>query len=290
MASPQTFSPKSMTYILQVTRKLGATRAERLETIHRTNRDMMVIDYAEHGDRQSKWTKKEIAGLQSGGSYVICYLSIGEAENYRFYWEKQWKKCPPPFICKENTHWKGNFAVEFWRDEWHAIVLTYLDEIVSQGFDGVYLDIVDAYQFFEFDNEKGDWIDNRVNPATGQTYRQDMIDFVRAISEYAKSRKDSFIIIPQNGTELLSDASYLTAIDAVAVEDLFTNGNKVQPRSHTEAVLEHLQPLQKGAKPVLLIEYPTKNKFKQLAAKKANVHGMPLLITDRHLKTIGDIP
>lgn len=67
-------------------------------------------------------------------------------------------------------------------------------------------------------------------PATGRNYRQDMRDFVQGISIYIKRIKSSFIVIPQNGHELMTEngeetgtlaAAYLDAIDGVGREDLF---------------------------------------------------------------------
>lgn len=61
-------------------------------------------------------------------------------------------------------------------------------------------------------------------------FRQDMRDFVRAISVYAKGEVAGFIIIPQNGHDLVTisgdiddapAASYLAAIDGVGREDLY---------------------------------------------------------------------
>ena len=53
------FAPESMAYILQVGKKIGMTRAERLKTINDVKRDLIVLDYSEHGDKQSKWTKRK---------------------------------------------------------------------------------------------------------------------------------------------------------------------------------------------------------------------------------------
>ena len=57
-----------------------------------------------------------------------------------------------------------------------------------------------------------------------------MQEFVIGISNYARKQKNDFIIIPQNGSELAFEnsnpdknlsASYLKAIDGIAIEELF---------------------------------------------------------------------
>jgi cysteinyl-tRNA synthetase len=55
---------------------------------------------------------------------------------------------------RENPHWKGNYKVRYWEPSWQELILgkedAYLDKILKTGFDGVYLDIIDAFDYFEF--------------------------------------------------------------------------------------------------------------------------------------------
>ena len=50
-----------------------------------TDFDIAIVD-----PDDSKLTKKNILGLHSQDKALIAYLSIGEAENYRNYWQKEW--------------------------------------------------------------------------------------------------------------------------------------------------------------------------------------------------------
>ena len=65
---------------------------------------------------------------------VIAYMSIGEAETYRPYWNKAWRKEPPEWLGKENRQWRGNFGVKFWEPGWQAIVFDYAERMVAAGF------------------------------------------------------------------------------------------------------------------------------------------------------------
>ena len=65
-----------------------------------------------------------------------------------------------------------------------------------------------------------------------------MINFVRAISQYAKSIDPNFKIIPNHGLALLAasetdpaapNTAYLNAIDGVGVESLWYNGDSASP-------------------------------------------------------------
>ena len=120
-----------------------------------TNYDLLIMDLFFHDG--TEFTQSEIEQLKSksnGGSrLVICYMSIGEAEDYRYYWQSGWNTNPPDWLDEENPNWEGNFKVKYWDSEWQAIIFgnddSYLKKIIDAGFDGVYLDIVDAFEHFE---------------------------------------------------------------------------------------------------------------------------------------------
>ena len=80
-------------------------------------------------------------------------MSIGEAEDYRYYWQTDWTSTKPDWIEAENPDWEGNYKVKYWETEWQNIIYgdsdSYLDKIISVGFNGVYLDIIDAFEYFE---------------------------------------------------------------------------------------------------------------------------------------------
>lgn len=295
-AAPPAFQPQSMAYVLQGD-SLSKNRADAVKKLAASERDVVVIDYSHSGAKDGKWTAAEIDGIRKGkaGRKVVAYISIGEAEDYRDYWKKEWdpKKtgkptaAAPGWLNQVNPEWKGNYKVRYWHKDWQQIILRYVDQIIAQGFNGIYLDIVDGFEFYEHDPKNKTWIDNRKNPETGNTYRQDMIKWVQTIADHARKTKPSFLIIPQNGSQLLADAGFLKTIDAIGIEDLFTDGKKKQPADHTQPVLASLKLIKQAGKPVLLIEYPTNAKLKQLAQDGAKQNGLVLLITDRQLKTLG---
>lgn len=80
---------------------------------------------------------------------VLAYMSIGEAESYRFYWQPGWKEGNPEWLGEENPDWDGNYAVAYWQAGWQAIIFQYTDIITAAGFDGLYLDKVDGYEYWE---------------------------------------------------------------------------------------------------------------------------------------------
>ncbi len=125
-----------------------------LNALAETNYDVLIIDYFFD---EEEFTNQEITTLKhkkNGGTrLVIAYLSIGEAEDYRYYWNEDWYSNPPSWLRGENPDWEGNYKVEYWDAGWQNIIYgnsnAYLDKIIAKGFDGAYLDIIDAFEYFE---------------------------------------------------------------------------------------------------------------------------------------------
>lgn len=126
-----------------------------ISEISQTNYDMIIIDLFDNdGKTLSAYDIGRLKQKANGGDrLVLAYMSIGEAEEYRYYWRSEWVSRPPQWLDEENPHWEGNYKVKYWEPEWKDLILgnsdSYLDLILEAGFDGVYLDIIDAFEFFE---------------------------------------------------------------------------------------------------------------------------------------------
>ncbi len=278
----------SVTYILQL-EKYEKSREKVVSSLKKSDRTIIVIDYSFDGCESGKLKQEELNEIRSGkeNRKILSYISIGEAEDYRFYWNKKWKKNKTEFLMPENPKWEGNFKVKYWNEEWQKIILTYLDEIIGQGFDGIFLDIVDGYGYFE-EGKNGEYIDNKINPETNNSYRKDMILWVEKLATYAKSKNKNFIIIPQNAPELLSNKEYLKLIDGVALEDLFSNNNRKQDKYHTNLVLKNLEFVKKEKKLFWTVEYAKSAKMVKLLKEKQEEYNIPMLITNRKLTKDGE--
>jgi cysteinyl-tRNA synthetase len=284
-------SPASFAYILQAD-SFASNKPAAAERLAACGRDWLVLDPA-FGNNQP-WTRADLDAIRHArpGRKIIAYLSIGEAEDYRSYWRKEWAiggkltTAAPAWLGAENPEWKGNYRVKYWRADWQKLALVALDDAMASGFDGVYLDIVDGFETFE--QNGGDFIDNRVNPETEQSYRRDMVDWVKIIAARARERNPKALVIPQNGSQLLAHKDFLNVISAIGIEDLFTDGDKPQPKLHTREVLGNLKVMAGAKKPVLVIEYPTAAKREEASRKLAHENGLIWLVTDRQLKTLGE--
>ncbi|MGO4917099.1 MJ1477/TM1410 family putative glycoside hydrolase [Pseudogemmobacter sp. W21_MBD1_M6] len=229
-------------------------------------------------------TASQIDTLQQDqGKVLITYVSIGEAENYRDYWQDgNWSANAPSFLLGENPDWEGNYLVKFWDTEWQSTIFARVDEALTLGYNGIYLDIVDAYDVAQVKN---------AYPGTDAELRQEMIDFVIALSDYAKAQDPNFLVVPQNAVGLLSvnennpdsgpNTPYLDAIDGLGVEDLWYNGNNTS--GWTSGDLEYIQNALNADKFVLATSYPTQDAKQETFIAKAIDAGLIPFVADRDL-------
>ena len=114
---------------------------------------------------------------------------------------------------------------------------------------------------------------NDKEKSINRNYRQDMRNFVQGISAYAKDINPNFIIIPQNGHELLTKngegdgtlaEEYLKAIDGLARENLFYGYNKdndLTPLSEHNDMISFMDIAESNEIEVLAIDYCSDKSF-----------------------------
>lgn len=133
--------------------KLGS-KQDILNKIGDTNYDVVIMDA--FYSKEETFTSSDLDQIRDkprgGRRLLIGYMSIGEAENYRYYWQDDWEIGSPSYlVCKGYD--KSNIRVTYWEQAWKDILFdstdSYLQKIIGAGFDGVFLDVVDAYQSFE---------------------------------------------------------------------------------------------------------------------------------------------
>ncbi|MGQ2983932.1 endo alpha-1,4 polygalactosaminidase [Flavobacterium sp.] len=130
------------------------TKQQFIDAVTATNYDVVIMDLFMNDESFAASEVNQLRNKANGGKrLVICYMSIGEAEDYRYYWQNSWNNDRPSWIAAENPDWPGNYKVKYWNAEWQALIFghsdSYLTKITDAGFDGVYLDIIDAFEYFE---------------------------------------------------------------------------------------------------------------------------------------------
>ena len=187
--------------------------------------DLLVIDPTLDGTVDTALTRADLARLQSRPDgqrrRVLAYLSIGEAESYRAYWDNRWAHSKPDWLLGENPQWKQNYAVCFWNPDWQGLMCgapeAGLDRILASGFDGVYLDKCDVV-----DDLKRRYKDAA---ASRTDLEGDMVRFIAQLSDYAKARSPNFLVVMQNAESLLDRAGLRQCLDGAAKEELIYGGN-----------------------------------------------------------------
>ncbi len=133
-----------------------ATKDDFINAVKNTNYDLLICDLYFGNTVLNSTDLFNLKHKKNGGQrLLLCYMSIGEAENYRYYWKADWdkKKTRPDWLFAENPGWPGNYKVKYWDPAWQSIIFgndsSYTKKIMDAGFDGIYLDIIDAFEYFE---------------------------------------------------------------------------------------------------------------------------------------------
>ncbi len=150
---------------------------------------------------------------------VLAYIDIGEAEEWRSYWQTGWRIGHPSWIVADDPDgWEGNYPVAYWHEDWRRIWLGktgIIRALVRAGFDGVYLDWVEAYSD---ENVIHAARRDKVDP------RAEMIRFIGDLAVLARAGKADFLVIAQNAAELAGNRGYARIIDGIAQEQVWFDG------------------------------------------------------------------
>ncbi len=222
-------------------------------------------------DADEGFTESQIKSLQNSGKIVLSYLSIGEAEKWRNYWKSEWDS-NPPFWVGENQSNKESPVVKYWEKEWQELTFSRIDQISTLGYDGFVLDTVDAYYY---------WDEKEYN----KTYtRDEMAEFVKAISAKVKNKNASQLIFVNNAGILLDNQGYLDVIDGMLSEEAFYYNDA--PATWSAWDVAFLDKAIAAGKPVLAIDYSTKKELQCDFIKKAKEHGFVPYVTVKELDKI----
>lgn len=121
--------------------------------------------------------------------------------------------------------WEDNYPIAYWHQEWQDITIngydhldldpnldynSILDEVIKDGFDGIYLDWVEAFddcQVLARAEQEG--YENVCPPGEDPEQLQEvcvelaMIDFIRKMRDYGRMFNPNFLVIQQNATSLI---------------------------------------------------------------------------------------
>jgi cysteinyl-tRNA synthetase len=243
--------------------------------------ELAVIDYSADGSDGSAFTAAQIARLRASGCHrrVVAYFSIGEAETYRWYWQSGWRPGAtntPTWLVGADPGWPDNYWVRYWDPGWRQILFQYLDRILAAGFDGVYLDRIDAY----------------AEPyAAGHTNA--MLQLVSDIASYARARSplgQDFGVIAQNAEELGSDhPAYVRTLTGIGREEVYVQATDAPTApadtAGAEAALQTFRQSSRGHL-VLTVDYATQPSLIRTAYTRSRAQGFVPYVSDVALDTL----
>lgn len=267
---PDRHAKDSLLYVLQ-------PDAVSIDTLKSAAFTYLILEPSRDGTAAAEFTADEIGQIKFGGpckKRILAYLSIGEAEQVRDYWSDAWVDAQgalvigsaPPWLGPRNPDFPDNFKVRYWDPAWQALLfgqssgpgITPLDRIIDAGFDGVYLDIIDAYEF---------WSEEFQPPELSRMEaRSRMIDLIASIATYARVTRGAadFLVFPQNASEIILDSGgqfdsetdrYFSSVNGIGQEDLFYDELSRQDETFTTAVIANLNEFILHDKIVLVTDY-----------------------------------
>ena len=224
---------------------------------------------------------------------VLAYLDIGEAANFRSYWQSNWKGPQgtragnPSYLLESDPYgWKSEYPVAYWSKAWQKLYLG-ADGIVSRvmkaGFDGVFLDWVGAYD---------DSIVSAAARRSGINPASAMVNFVGGIRAAARKIDPRAEVVGLNGEDLAAaDPAYLNVVDAVAFEGTWFSGSAnsawddpaagdiaTDPARTAERIATYRR-YHAAGKPVFTIDYALKPADVALAYSESSSLGFVPLVT-----------
>jgi len=131
------------------------TQEEFALAIGNTNYDAVVIDVFHRG--RMPMTVRTIDSLKykklGTRRLVLAHIDIGRVDSSRYYWKPGWHEGSPAFIAAPTDNNPDKYTVQYWDPAWRDIIFgnpnSYVYGILAQGFDGVVLDGVESFRFFE---------------------------------------------------------------------------------------------------------------------------------------------
>jgi cysteinyl-tRNA synthetase len=163
---------------------------------------------------------------------ILAYVDVGQAEDWRWYWEPGWEIGDPEWIVGGDPNdWEGNYPVAYWYPTWEDIVIhgyegrSHVEETLDAGFDGIYMDWVEAFSDESvIDKVQEDF--GLTRPAARQRAATLMLEFISKIRSYARSIDPDYLIVAQNASDLydFDPSEYAAVIDGIALEAIWFDG------------------------------------------------------------------
>ncbi len=239
-----------------------ATRDTEISDLKGLSDKLIIIDYSLDGTDSGQFTSSEIKALQDSDNIVLAWISVGEAEIFRFYWDAEWEIATESAPCYETyddrynrkgltwrncnegkrPDWMGpedtethGYHVRFWSENWWKIAMKpYLDRVAESGFDGVYLDPQNSISY---------WMTNTEEKYSREYVTGEFVDLLLKISKYGSRVSDSndFIVLIEGDPQFFyqknrkTQGKILGAVEGIVRENGCSKVSGMEERKTTKA-------------------------------------------------------
>ncbi len=267
-----------------------------LQSLASSSYDMLIVDptVTLRGDANFNMAAA-VSELKANdpSRVVLAYLNIGEAEDFRGYWQSNWKQPQadhrgnPSYILQTDPYgWAGSFPVAYWNTAWQNLLLGtngIVRRVAKAGFDGVFMDTVNAYDFPMVDAAAKQ---AHINPAKA------MVSLISHIGATFHRINPKGYVVALNAEDLARvDPAYVNDVDGMAFEDTWYAGTPNAPwgdpaggdiptdPSVTAGRIAEYQIFQNAGKPIFTIDYALNDSDVQNAYAQSSALGFVPLVT-----------
>ncbi len=229
------------------------------ENMSGCDKQLLVLD-------PDAYEAEDVALMKKGGRKVVAYLSIGEAEEYRWYFSRA-----RSLIIKENEEWQGNYPVRYWEAAWLKILEEYMAAIQAKGFDGLYYDVVDLWESLE----------NRPSA------KAEMARLVVTLCRKYKAKNPGALFFFQNSDQLFDDSEVTREMTGMIQEGLwYTWMDENISEEERQRKIATMARLRKLGKFIGLLEYTRKPEEMTRARDLARKLGFSPYFSTKELETL----
>jgi cysteinyl-tRNA synthetase len=285
----------------------GLESAKAAKALASSAYDLLVVEPTGTYREAARFDMKDLVRRLKEGRrdrIVLAYLLLGEADSHRTYWGKDWREPgkgrpgTPDFLLKPDPDgWKDTYVVDFTDARWQDLVRADLRAIMAAGFDGLYLDWLEAYRDPE--------VKSRAR-ASGTDPARAMVDFVLSVRKEALAQNPRAILVGQNAPGLYGeDDRLLSAVDGAAFEATWFRGkaevdwggaeggdlpNRAAGPESTEGRLKVYAELAEKGKKILTIDYCLKGENARTVYEESRKRGFLPLVSQSALDRLTETP
>ncbi|QUD89320.1 endo alpha-1,4 polygalactosaminidase [Phenylobacterium montanum] len=151
----------------------------------------------------------------SGGKLILDYVDLTEASK----WEEPSLfsgSSRPSWFGKANPDWPGVYSVQYWNAAWKQALIVRIDQMIKQGYNGVFLDAAAGDNEWLPGNSFGNPANSNATQALG-----DLISGLRSYINGLHLSKPFYLIANNPDGVALHDPSALKSLDGIFNETLY---------------------------------------------------------------------